>query len=56
MQSAIQRLNSYIMTLKKHILSIIDCESAEFLDLSTRLKEFRTGFNQLQFAHEQAHQ
>jgi len=44
MTEAVQRLNKYISSLKMHILSIVQCESAEFLKMADRLEIFSTHF------------
>ena len=40
MEKAVQRLNKYIGSLKLHILSIVQCESEEFLSMADRLTLF----------------
>ena len=49
MQSAVQRLNKYIGSLKMHILEIVQCESDEFLKLADRLASFNQNFQQVKF-------
>ena len=44
MEKAVQRVNKYISSLKLHILSIVQCESEEFLSMADRLTLFDKHF------------
>ena len=53
MEHAVQRLNKYISSLKMHILSIVQCESSEFLKMADRLEIFNNHFQQVKFQNDE---
>ena len=47
----LERLNSYIISLKVHILEIVHSESEEFLSLAASLAQFNKNFESVKFLH-----